>query len=61
VDALRWRLGDRDLGRAGTLVLWPPRPGTHVLALVDAEGGVADRVVFHVRGAAVARDDGAGD
>ena len=61
VGGLRWRLGDDDLGSAGMLVLWPPRPGRHALALVDGEGRVVDRVVFWVRGAAAPREPAAGD
>jgi penicillin-binding protein 1C len=49
----RWILDGIDVG-AGTMLLWPPRPGRHALALVDGEGRVRDTTVFDVRGAASA-------
>jgi penicillin-binding protein 1C len=48
----RWRLDGTDLGPAGAPQLWRPVPGRHVLELVDAAGGLRDRVEFEVRGRA---------
>jgi penicillin-binding protein 1C len=46
----RWTLDSRDLGPAAELVLWPPTPGPHVLALKDHSGHALDQVSFKVRG-----------
>jgi len=46
----RWSLDGRDLGSADRLVLWPPRPGRHLLQLVDDDHRVLDTVAFVVRG-----------
>ena len=46
----RWMLDSRDLGPATELVLWPPTPGLHVLALTDCSGHALDQVSFKVRG-----------
>jgi penicillin-binding protein 1C len=43
------RLDDRILGRASELQLWQPSTGAHVLALMDEDGRVVDRVLFTVR------------
>jgi Penicillin-Binding Protein C-terminus Family len=43
-------LDSRDLGPAADLVLWPPAPGAHTLALMDRAGRALDRVSFKVRG-----------
>ncbi|HXR34741.1 MAG TPA: penicillin-binding transpeptidase domain-containing protein, partial [Candidatus Binataceae bacterium] len=48
--ASRWILDSRDLGPATGLVLWPPAPGAHTLALIDRSGHALDRVSFKVRG-----------
>jgi penicillin-binding protein 1C len=48
--AIRWNLDAHDLGSAGDLVLWRPRPGGHMLLLLDEEGNVLDRAPFEVRG-----------
>jgi penicillin-binding protein 1C len=48
---LRWVLDGEEIGRAGGPLLWPPRPGRHVLALRDARARVRDTVTFEVRGA----------
>lgn len=48
--ALRWRLDGSDLGPAHRPQLWEPRPGRHVLALVDESARRIDEVVFEVRG-----------
>jgi len=47
----RWRLDSHDLGAAAGLVLWPPTPGAHVLALTDTRGRELDQITFKVRGA----------
>ncbi|HVY07856.1 MAG TPA: penicillin-binding protein 1C [Burkholderiales bacterium] len=46
----RWRLDGESFGDVDAPALWPPRPGRHVLALVDAGGVEVDRVRFEVRG-----------
>jgi penicillin-binding protein 1C len=48
--ALRWRLDGTDLGPAHRPQLWEPRPGRHVLALVDGNARSVDEVAFEVRG-----------
>lgn len=49
---LRWILNGQDIGSAVGLRLWEPQPGSHTLALVDAQHRVLDAVTFVVRGAA---------
>jgi penicillin-binding protein 1C len=56
-DKLAWRLDGVNLGSARDTVKWAPRPGPHVLALVDDAGQVVAERRFEVRGAA----DGAAD
>jgi penicillin-binding protein 1C len=51
-SGLRFRLDGADLGLAGAPVAWAPVPGSHELALVDAEDRVVDRVRFEVRAGA---------
>ncbi|HEV3113516.1 MAG TPA: penicillin-binding protein 1C [Candidatus Binataceae bacterium] len=46
----RWMLDSLDLGPSAELVLWPPTPGPHVLALKDRSGHALDQVSFKVRG-----------
>ncbi|MFO1378717.1 MAG: transglycosylase domain-containing protein, partial [Steroidobacteraceae bacterium] len=48
-QGLRLRLDNQWLGEARATVLWPPRPGPHRLALVDASGRAVDQVLFTVR------------
>jgi len=36
-ERLRWRINDIDPGPAHGLTLWEPRPGSHTVALVDAD------------------------
>ncbi len=48
-QALEFRLDGVSLGPATGHVLWPPRTGTHRLALVDRAGVVFDQVLFTVR------------
>jgi penicillin-binding protein 1C len=48
-DGLVLRLDGRDLGPAGSPVLWQPERGQHRLALVGAEGAVLHTVSFEVR------------
>jgi penicillin-binding protein 1C len=50
-----WRLDGKRLGAAKPWP-WAPWPGHHVLALVDAKGGVLDSVSFDVRGAQARTD-----
>jgi len=45
-----WRLDGKRLGPA-TPLPWSPRPGHHVLEVVDARGAALDSVAFDVRGA----------
>jgi penicillin-binding protein 1C len=45
-----WQLDGKRLDHAQR-VLWSPWPGRHALELVDANGRVADRIHFEVRGA----------
>jgi len=54
--AIRWKLDAHDLGPVGDHVLWHPRPGGHVLLLLDEEGNVLDRAPFEVRGGATLED-----
>ncbi|MEO8604520.1 MAG: transglycosylase domain-containing protein, partial [bacterium] len=46
---LRWRLDGRELAAVNGPLLWPPTPGDHELALIDAAGAVVDRSRFVVR------------
>ncbi len=46
----RWTLDSHDLGPVAELMLWPPTPGPHVLALTDRSGRALDQVSFKVRG-----------
>ena len=48
-SGLRWQLDGRDLGAAEHALLWPPEPGRHRLALLEAGGGAIDEVAFEVR------------
>ncbi len=48
-NSMSLALDERTLGQASKLHLWQPRPGAHVLALVDKSGRVVDRVLFTVR------------
>jgi penicillin-binding protein 1C len=47
---LRWVLDGQGVGNAGTLHLWAPVRGKHVLALVNAAERILDSVTFEVRG-----------
>lgn len=49
VTGLRFRIDETVLGDASQPVLWPPRPGYHLLVLEDDRGRVIDRVRFTVR------------
>ncbi len=49
VRGMHFELDDKALGDAGEMTLWKPAVGAHRLALVDAEGKVADRILFTVR------------
>ena len=52
---LRWIVDGADLGDARTLVLWPPVPGAHEVALADASGRRFASARFSVRGSPPAR------
>lgn len=45
-----WLINDQYLGQAEEDVLWKPRPGRYVLALVDEKNSIVDSVKFEVRG-----------
>ncbi len=47
---LRWRLDGEDVGTAGSVLLWGPQSGKHVLELVDTTTQALDSVSFEVRG-----------
>jgi penicillin-binding protein 1C len=49
-DRLRWTLDGTDIGAATGVLLWPPVPGSHTLALVGEEQRLFDSVTFTVRG-----------
>ncbi|MBV8062679.1 MAG: penicillin-binding protein 1C [Nevskia sp.] len=51
--SLRFELDGKFLAHADREYFWAPRPGAHVLRLVDADGREFDRVGFSVRGLAV--------
>jgi len=46
----RWLINNQYLGQTEEDVLWKPRPGRYVLALVDEKNSVVDSVKFEVRG-----------
>ena len=46
----RWTLDHRALGPVDGVMLWPPSPGVHTLALADASGRPLDTARFTVRG-----------
>jgi penicillin-binding protein 1C len=48
----RWRLNDRIVGDAATVLAWRPVPGEYRLELLAADGTALDSVRFRVRGAA---------
>jgi penicillin-binding protein 1C len=52
-----WTLDRRDLGPVNGVKLWPPLPGVHNLALVDAHGLILDSLAFTVRGVTLAAND----
>jgi penicillin-binding protein 1C len=49
-SSLRWRLDGEDIGTAGSVLLWGPQSGKHVLELVDTTTQAFDSVSFEVRG-----------
>jgi penicillin-binding protein 1C len=49
-SGLRWRLDGDDIGAAGSVLLWGPQTGKHVLELVDKTARSFDSVRFEVRG-----------
>lgn len=59
-DGARWTLDHRALGSVVGVMLWPPSPGVHTLALADASARPLDKVRFTVRGASGARLRGLG-
>ena len=51
----RFTVDGQPVGPEGGLVVWPPVPGRHVVALVDADDREVDRVQMEVRGPAGVR------
>lgn len=49
-DQLRWVLNGKEVGSAGSTLLWNPISGKHILSLVDQEKRAVDSVSFEVRG-----------
>jgi penicillin-binding protein 1C len=49
-DSCAWILDGRNLGSAGSVLLWTPEKGKHTLALADRTGRSWDTVTFEVRG-----------
>lgn len=49
-DSYHWKLDGKELGPAATKFLWSPKPGRHLLSLVNAEQVEIDSVRFIVRG-----------
>jgi penicillin-binding protein 1C len=49
-NRLRWRLNGEEIGPAGDIRFWNPRPGIHDLSLLDKYNRVVDAVKFQVRG-----------
>jgi penicillin-binding protein 1C len=56
---LRWRVDDRPLEAADSLVSWVPRPGRHRVTLWTLDGLPVDAVAFLVKGKAEGADRGA--
>lgn len=50
VTGLRWLLNGKTLAKSAAPLFWPPKPGTHELALATSNGRVTDRVCLEVRG-----------
>jgi penicillin-binding protein 1C len=46
----RFTVDGQPVGPGGGLVVWPPVPGRHVVALLDADDREVDRVRIEVRG-----------
>jgi penicillin-binding protein 1C len=49
-QGLRWRLDGADLGPASAGYAWRPAPGSHELALIDADARTVAATTFQVRG-----------
>ena len=49
-DRLKWRLDGKEIGRAGSVLLWNPQSGKHNLCLIDETNHIVDSVEFEVRG-----------
>ena len=49
-DRLNWRLDGKEIGRAGSVLLWTPLKGKHNLCLIDEMNRTLDSVEFEVRG-----------
>ncbi len=47
---LRWRLNNREIGRASEIISWKPIPGTYRISLVDMSNTIIDSVHFIVKG-----------
>jgi penicillin-binding protein 1C len=54
----RFTVDGQPVGAEGGLVVWPPVPGRHVVALLDADDREVDRVRIEVRGPARVRAPG---
>ena len=50
VTGYRWRLNGEEIGASDEPMFWAPRPGNHVLALLDQNDTAVDQVRFEVRG-----------
>ncbi len=50
-DGSHWTLDRKTLGPVNGVMLWPPAPGVHTLALADSFGRPLDTTTFKVRGA----------
>jgi penicillin-binding protein 1C len=49
-DHLYWKLDGKEIGRAGSVLLWTPLKGQHHLSLIDEMNHTLDSVEFEVRG-----------
>ncbi len=49
-DRLNWSLDGKEIGRAGSVLLWTPLKGKHNLCLIDEMNRTLDSVEFEIRG-----------
>ncbi len=49
-EGLQWRIDETIMERTGKTVPWSPKPGKHLLCLLDGEREILDSVNFEVRG-----------